>query len=101
MRRFLRLTLTTALVATLTAPATALSLSETITDWLCAGAQEREVAARVLTLVAGQGRGNLEESFFAHCIDDVAYVALLQAKTIREVANGCTLTVMLTHAEAD
>jgi hypothetical protein len=83
------------------AQANALTPFETVTDWICAAPQERVVAVRILTLIAGQGYRHTDESFFVHCLDESAQAWTLLNKKIGEVAAGCVMMDGLTFAEQD
>jgi hypothetical protein len=67
----------------------ALTPADLMADWSCTSPDERQKVASLLVAVAGQGDQEVTEEFFEHCLDDLAHD--LEAKRIRDVANGCML----------
>jgi hypothetical protein len=67
----------------------ALAPADLMADWICTSSEERRNVASLLVAVAGQGEQEVTEEFFEHCLDDLAHD--LEAKRIRDVANGCML----------
>jgi hypothetical protein len=67
----------------------ALTPLDSIDDWTSSSDSERLVLARTLALIAGQGRPEMNASFFKHCIEDVAAYSAAEARRINEVAAGC------------
>jgi hypothetical protein len=67
----------------------ALSLQDKLTAWTDASADERLTIARALSVVASQGLPQLDEDFFASCIDFASTQTSLRSKKIGEIGSMC------------
>jgi|SRR5262245_20062217 len=77
----------------------ALTPLDTIDDWTSSSVSERLVLTRVLALVAGQGRPEINAPFFMQCIEDVA-AGSSSFRRINEVAAGCVLMTFTVFSES-
>jgi hypothetical protein len=79
----------------------ALTPLDTIDAWTWSSDSERLVLTRVLALVAGQGRPEINAPFFMQCIEDVAAdSSASSSRRIHEVAAGCVLMTSTVFSES-
>ena len=89
MRRWNFGVITVAIWLSLCSTSSALSLQDNMGAWSNASEDERSTVARLLTVVASQGLPQLDEEFFASCIDFASTQAVLQSRKIGEIGSMC------------
>jgi hypothetical protein len=89
------------LYLSLSNPVHAFTMYDTLADWLYAGQDERARITSVLVLTAGQGRNELDDNFFARCIDQVANDLGAPDRRIGDVAAGCTYMAQPVLSDAE
>jgi hypothetical protein len=79
----------------------ALTPFSTLGDWACADEPERLVVARTLVQIAGQGRPQMQETFFESCIEEAAVgSARFNATTVSAVATECVFMALTVFSES-
>jgi hypothetical protein len=90
-----------ALVLSSTVASQALTPLDTVEDWTCSPESDRLVVASILAQIAGQGRRDLQETFFVSCIEEAARgPASLHALKISNIAAGCVYMALTTFSES-
>ena len=78
----------------------ALTPFSTLDDWACADESERLVVARTLVQIAGQGRPQMQETFFESCIEQAVDSARFSSMTVSAVATGCVFMAVTVFSES-